>query len=268
MTKDGTKEELIRALTESFHQYIDPDMKKNPWQDDLFDLPQFTAHPEGDRTTLLSSPTGPPDAIVSGYIDFKTSTSEGLGLEHPDVTIRLDIRELLMYLAIPRSLTRGTGEEEIGYQNVSAEGTEGQLIDIYERNLVLAFPCRDLKVPRTTHMIFGDPMMITQLGITFPEYIAAQYGLSMQYTPVISTSWEEQLASLLIQLSAVALDFIPGVGPILAFCVYTAGNAVLDATWITKYDSVAPPTVAWILAERGNIKKYMAPKIPARLRFK
>ncbi|PYI32308.1 hypothetical protein BP00DRAFT_159742 [Aspergillus indologenus CBS 114.80] len=134
---------LKMADWNQFGKWIYPHCPVQSKDDELCGLPKYTPWPWCQRRALLSSPGGQPDSIVTGHIDFATNPTFGLGLGHADVTLRLDVTELMCILPMPGEIYTRQGEGEIGYQNVSAKGEKGRPIDFYSRDLVLAFPTRE-----------------------------------------------------------------------------------------------------------------------------
>jgi hypothetical protein len=254
-TKNSKKaDNIAQKQTKAFEQWVHP-----AWRADKA-LPEFKEGAYNTRRTLLSTPGGQPDCVISGHVDFKTSPKLGLGMDNPDITIRLDLRELICCLVLPDTIIRTNREKDVGYQNVSADGKAGVPIDLYSRNLVVAFPCTDLKVTKKTEVVRiegnNDAMMITQFGINYPQLVASEHGLLMQYSPP-ELPREIALAQCLVQIAAVLAESIPIIGPAVSFTVYTVGNTVIDSQWIAQYENFAPPIFATIYSQKGNIKKYI-----------
>ncbi|RAH44292.1 uncharacterized protein BO95DRAFT_433297 [Aspergillus brunneoviolaceus CBS 621.78] len=208
-----------------------------------------------------------PDSIVTGHIDFTTNPTFGLGLAHADVTHRLDVTELMCILPMPGEVYTRQGEKEVGYQNVSAKGEQGRPIDFYSRDLVLAFPAREVKTSSATKDMTPDHGVITYNGKNFPDIIKREYGLVMNYNITESTPWEKQLALFMVQILAVAADAIPVVGPLVSFTIYMGGNSIIDAAWISEYESSSLPVFALLYSQRRNVAKYKT-KVAPKFNFK
>ncbi|OJK03234.1 hypothetical protein ASPACDRAFT_40557 [Aspergillus aculeatus ATCC 16872] len=170
-----------------FGNWIYPDCPVQPRDDELFGLPKYTPWPWYQRRALLSSPGGQPDSIVTGHVDFATNPTFSLSLSHADVTLRLDITELMCILPMPGEVYTRQGEEEVGYQNISAKGEKGRPIDFYGRDLVLAFPARSVKTSSATKDVTPDHGVITYNGKAFLDIIKREYGLVMNYNITEST---------------------------------------------------------------------------------
>ncbi|KAJ5692390.1 hypothetical protein N7462_001813 [Penicillium macrosclerotiorum] len=247
----------------AFRAWIAPDWEEiSRTEDEYMGVPKFYPWSFHDRLALLSSPGGQPDCLISGHIDFATSTSLGLGLEHPDVTLRIDVREVQCFLALPSNMVKREGEKEVGYQNVSRSngGETGIPINFYDRNLVVTFACRDVKIAdgAMNHTAFAgkDTEIITLNEIGYPSLIQIELGLTMQYLPE-PTSVEQQIASFMVQLIAIAVEAIPVVGPAASFIVYVGGNVLIDNAWINQFENSSPPVFALIYSQKGSISKFV-----------
>ncbi|PYI19865.1 hypothetical protein BO99DRAFT_432222 [Aspergillus violaceofuscus CBS 115571] len=249
-----------------FGKWIYPDCPVQPKDDELCGLPKYTPWPWCQRRALLFSPGGQPDSNVTGHIDFATNPTFGLGLGHADVTLRLDVTELMCILPMPGEIYTRQGEGEIGYQNVSAKGEKGRPIDFYSRDLVLAFPTREVMTSAATKDVTPDHGIITYNGKTFPDIIKREYGLVLNYKITESTPWEKQLALFMVQILAIAADAIPVVGPLVSFTIYMGGNSIIDAAWISQYENSSPPVFALLYSQRSNVAKYKA-KVAPKFKF-
>ncbi|KAJ5362456.1 hypothetical protein N7541_003300 [Penicillium brevicompactum] len=265
--EEEEKEYASEAATEfqakAFRAWIAADWEEiSRTEDEYMGVPKFSPWSFDDRLALLSSPGGQPDCLISGHIDFATSTSEGLGLEHPDVTLRIDVRELQCFLALPGNMVKREGEKEVGYQNVSRSngGETGIPINFYDRNLVVAFACRDVKISdgAHNHTAFAgrETEIITLYELTYPSLIQNELGLTMQYLPE-PTSVEQQIASFMVQLISIAVEAIPVVGPAASFIIYVGGNVLIDNAWINQFENSSPPAFALMYSQKGNVSKFV-----------
>ncbi|KAL4792787.1 hypothetical protein BDV19DRAFT_391756 [Aspergillus venezuelensis] len=157
---------------------------------------------------------------------------------------------------MPQDMAKREGGKEVGYQNVA--GSTGQPratglpIDFYNRNLVLAFAARDIRVASNAKMFTTK---ITSRGINYSGIIKSQFGLTMSYAPPPAPI-EKQMALMMVQILAVAADAVPIVGPLVSFGIYVAGNTIIDSSWPSQFENSAPPIFALIYSQKGNISKY------------
>ncbi|KAL4966908.1 uncharacterized protein BDV14DRAFT_198373 [Aspergillus stella-maris] len=207
---------------------------------------------------------GQPDCLLGGQIDFSPSPQVGLGLEHPGLTLRIDVRELICYLTLPSHMVTRTGAKEVGYQNVSGgDGSRtGFPIDFYARNMVVAFPCRDIKVTKNTvsgYKVNGETTpKIAAAGIDYPQLVKSEFGFVMTYMPP-PTDLEKQIISFMIQILPIAADMIPVIGAVVGFAIYVGGNTILDSAWISQFEHSTPPVCALLYSQKGNVSKYIGP---------
>ncbi|KAI9374426.1 hypothetical protein BJX61DRAFT_540775 [Aspergillus egyptiacus] len=213
--------------------------------------------------TMLSDVDSGPDGVCYGRIKFNTTAEQGLGIQ-PFFTLRFDVKELCVFLAIPSSLRRAQAKDGTGSPDEAP-------IDLYDPRLVVAFATEDVScsdATRTSDRIptpetlgqrsGGGEQYNMKWAINYTSYIKGEFGLNMEYAskpqtkPIVQQWWE-----FFGQLAAIGLGFIPVVGPMLSFAMYMVTFVATDPSWINGFENVGPAVLGLLVAHKGTMGKYM-----------
>ncbi|KAL4905214.1 hypothetical protein BDW74DRAFT_178217 [Aspergillus multicolor] len=179
--KSAGKEKEVAEWLEEFRSFVLPDWKKlTKTNDEIVDFSEFVPWAFKERVALLSSLGGQSDCVVSSHVDLTTGPKYGLGLHNAEITLRIDVREMICFFSVPQSITKRKGDKGIGYQNVSGNGIPAGAIDFYARNLVSALAARDIQLPPN---VPNDLLMVTHSAMTYPDIISNELGLKHGVIP-------------------------------------------------------------------------------------